>query len=172
MTDQTLAMKYFDVVVKDMPTKFDMSARDLALWKCNKSDHAQDFVKAIPVEGLNQQVGPQQFGGVLRYRLGIPLFTQGSQCAFFNRYMDFYGDHALALCSEGRTQILHDLVCDTITDMCFRAGDPTRKEVDLSFLSNDGGALRPADILVHSWENGRMCVWMSLGFHLSRICIE
>lgn len=39
--------------------------------------------------------------------------------------------------------------------MCYKAGVAARKEAALGFLSDSGSALRPADILIYNWENGR-----------------
>lgn len=53
-----LVVQYFVAVTKDMPTRFCMSRRDLALWKCNKTIHAHDYILAIPADGLGQKIGP------------------------------------------------------------------------------------------------------------------
>lgn len=142
---KSLAACYFDVVKKDLPTKYPLSTRDATLWQCNKADHAMDFIKAIPVQGLNQAVGPRQFRAVLSYRLGISLFVEGSLCSCCNRSMDIYGDHALHCASEIGIKFRHDMVHDMAA----------RKEVPMGFLSNTAHAIRPTDLLVYNWDNGR-----------------
>lgn len=74
----SLAVQYFANVTKDMPSLFNMSRRDSVLWQCNKTKHAQDYLLAIPIDGLGQKLGPRQFCAVLSYRLGIPLFAENS----------------------------------------------------------------------------------------------
>lgn len=65
---RTLEVPYFDA------TKYSMTERDLVLWHYNKLKHAQDYLMAIIISGMNQNIGSRQFASVLCYRLGIPLF--------------------------------------------------------------------------------------------------
>ncbi|XP_026383846.1 uncharacterized protein LOC113279369 [Papaver somniferum] len=146
---------FFDNFLQDMPSRFGMSRRDLTLWQCNKTIHAQDFLLAIPADGLGQKIGPHQFSDVLSYRLGIPLSAANSSCICCNRDMDVYGDHALHCASEVGIKFRHDLVRDTFADICYRASVPYKVEASLGFLFRDGGDARPADILVYNWEEGR-----------------
>ncbi|XP_026424363.1 uncharacterized protein LOC113320690 [Papaver somniferum] len=117
--------------------------------------HALDFLLVIHVPGLNKQIGSRQFSAILCDRLGIPLFEPDSLCPFCKREMDVFGDHAVHCTNEIGLKFLHDLVRDTIADMCYRAGVPARKKVDLGFLTKNGTSLRPADVLVLNWDNGR-----------------
>ncbi|XP_026396172.1 uncharacterized protein LOC113290799 [Papaver somniferum] len=151
----SLAVLYFEAVKKRIPTTFHLSVRDSVLWQCNKLKHAQDYLLAIPIVGLNQTLGPRQFRSVLSYRLGIPLFPEGSHCSSCNKEMDIFGDHALHCASDVRLKFRHDLVRDVFMDICIKAGVASRKEVALGFISDENAALRPADLLVHNWENGR-----------------
>lgn len=114
-----------------------------------------DFLKAIPIQGLNQSIGPRKFRAVLSYRLGILIFTADSLCPFCKRDMDIYGDHVVHCASEIRGKYRHDMVCDTFADICYKSGVADRKEVHMSFLSDSVKALRPADLLVYNWDNGR-----------------
>lgn len=109
----------------------------------------------MPISGLGQCIGPRQFCVVLSYRLGIPVFAAGSVCSFYSRDMDLFGDHALH-CAHGiGSKFRHDLARDILFDICSRATIHAQKEVDLGFLSVEGGALRPADIPIHNWDSGR-----------------
>lgn len=60
-----LETRYYDAIVKAIPSTFVMSECDTILWKCNKKPHAQDYLKAIPIQGLNQALGSRQFRSVL-----------------------------------------------------------------------------------------------------------
>lgn len=42
-----------------------MTERDSILSQCNKTAHAQDYIMAIPIGGLNQCMWPRHFGSVL-----------------------------------------------------------------------------------------------------------
>ncbi|XP_026410732.1 uncharacterized protein LOC113305956 [Papaver somniferum] len=46
--------------------------------QCNRVNHAQDYILAIPISGLNQCFSPRQLRVVLCYRLDIPLFVEDS----------------------------------------------------------------------------------------------
>lgn len=41
----------------------------------------------------------------------------------------------------------HNVVRDTLVDICFRSGISTRKEVNVGLTGGNDGALRPADVL-------------------------
>lgn len=90
-----LASIYVDVVKENVPINFTMTQCDLSLWHKNRLPHAMDFLKAIPIQVLNQAIGPRQLRSVLMYRFGIPLFSDGSACSCCNRAMDVFGDHAI-----------------------------------------------------------------------------
>ncbi|XP_026403713.1 uncharacterized protein LOC113299002 [Papaver somniferum] len=58
---KTLAVIYFGAVKERIPTNFSLTDRDLTLWHCNRTPHAMDFLKAIPIHGINQAIAPRQF---------------------------------------------------------------------------------------------------------------
>ncbi|XP_026414566.1 uncharacterized protein LOC113310188 [Papaver somniferum] len=149
----SLAITYFEVVKKQLPTVFQMSVRDNVLWQCNQMKHAQDYLLAIPISGLNQTLGPRKFRSVLCYRLGIPIFAEESRCTSCKREMDIYGDHALHCASEVGIKFRHNLVRDVFVDICFRVGVVDRKEASLGFTFG-GNTLLPADLSVYNWESG------------------
>ncbi|GJR58445.1 hypothetical protein Tco_1500607 [Tanacetum coccineum] len=48
----------------------------------------------------------------------------------------------------------HNVVRDTLVDICFRSGISAGKEVDIGLGGGRDKALRPADILLYSWDGG------------------
>jgi len=48
----------------------------------------------------------------------------------------------------------HNVVRDTLLDICYRSGISARKEVDVGLTGGDNRALRPADVLLYSWDRG------------------
>ncbi|CAH9065162.1 unnamed protein product [Cuscuta europaea] len=96
-----------------------MSCRDLAIWRSNKVKHAMDLLLAIPAEGLGQTISPRQFTVILAYRLDIPLFQDGATCSCCLGSMDTWGDHALRCSSLIGPNFRHNLVRDTVVDICF-----------------------------------------------------
>lgn len=115
---KSLAILYFDVVKKNIPSQFLMSDRDAILWHSNRLDHARDYLKVVPICGLNQSLGPPKFRAVVSYRPGIPIFNGVEACSCCNRRMDVFRDHALHCASEVGLKFRHDFVRDVATDIC------------------------------------------------------
>lgn len=77
-------------------------------------------------------------------------------CSICGKDMDIYGNHALHCANAVVPKYRHDLVCDIISDMCYKAGVVARKEISLGFLSSDSaGEAKHADILVYNREDGK-----------------
>ncbi|XP_026403738.1 uncharacterized protein LOC113299027 [Papaver somniferum] len=160
---KTWAAKYFDFVKETLPSSFPLNEREVILWQHNREKHAMDFLKAIPIAGLNQTVGTRQFSVVLQYRLGIPFFESESSCSVCRRPMDQYGDHAIHCASEVGIKFRHDMVRDGFADICYKGGVSARKEVSLGFLTNSSKSAKPADVLVYNWIDGKMFASTSQG---------
>ncbi|GKA36261.1 hypothetical protein Tco_0722752 [Tanacetum coccineum] len=71
---QTLANVLFSEMVKDMEVYFDMTIRHKAVFECLRAPQAQDFLLAIPIDGLGQHMSPMEYRTILKCRLMIPLF--------------------------------------------------------------------------------------------------
>lgn len=89
-----LEIIYFDVVTREIPTKFHLSTRDSTLWQ-NKVKHAQDYILFVPINGINQFIWPRKFIYILSYHLGTPLFEVDIFYPNCNRVIDVFSDHAL-----------------------------------------------------------------------------
>ncbi|GJY13751.1 hypothetical protein Tco_0383060 [Tanacetum coccineum] len=98
----------------------------------------------------------RQFRSVLCYRLSVPMFSEGSLCPSCNAHrMDQWGDHAVHCSSEVGVKFRHNLVRDILVDICSKVGIMVRKEAPMGFLSDDGKDLRPADLLLFNWLQGK-----------------
>ncbi|GJY01415.1 hypothetical protein Tco_0359567 [Tanacetum coccineum] len=67
---------------------------------------------------------------------------------------DIYGDHDVSYARIIGIKHRHNIVRDTLVDICYRSGISVGKEVDIGL---DGGCdkpLRPADMLLYSWDGG------------------
>ncbi|KAL9241489.1 hypothetical protein vseg_015599 [Gypsophila vaccaria] len=98
---------------------------------------------------------------VLGYRLGVPLFTVSRPCSACSRVFaeDVYGDHVVSCAGTVGVKHRHNLVRDTLLDVCYRSGISAGKEVDIGLVDGHGGSLRPADLLLYSWDRGRdVCI--------------
>ncbi|GJT65247.1 hypothetical protein Tco_1016727 [Tanacetum coccineum] len=67
---QTLASALFSEMVKDMKAHFDMTVRQKTVFECLRALHAQDFLLAIPIDGLGQHMAPVKYRTILK-RVGI-----------------------------------------------------------------------------------------------------
>ncbi|GKC36133.1 retrovirus-related pol polyprotein from transposon TNT 1-94 [Tanacetum coccineum] len=72
---QTLANVPFSEMVKDMEVYFDMTIRHKTVFECLRPPQAQDFLLAIPIDGLGQHMSPMEYRIILKCRLMIPLFS-------------------------------------------------------------------------------------------------
>jgi hypothetical protein len=89
---KTLAKCYFGVIEKDLVSKYLLSPRQVAILSSIRAPHVQDFLYAIPIDGLGQRMNPPQFRSVLCYRLAVPMFSEGSLCPSCNVHrMDKWG---------------------------------------------------------------------------------
>jgi hypothetical protein len=75
-----LASVLFGKVVQDMEVDFNMTTREKAVFGCLKAEHAQDFLLAIPIDGLGQHMSLVEYHTILKYRLMIPLFPKDEVC--------------------------------------------------------------------------------------------
>ncbi|KAL4573077.1 hypothetical protein LXL04_019870 [Taraxacum kok-saghyz] len=110
----------------------------------SSSPHAQDFLLAIPIDGLGQHMSPVEYRTIIKYRLLIPLFPVDELCPICRKAcLNYFGEHAVD--------------CKDLPGFK-RAGISTKKEAPVNFLTDplEGrSTLRPADILVFGWIGGK-----------------
>jgi hypothetical protein len=75
-----LARVLFGKIVKEMEDKFNMTTRQKVVFGCLQAAHAQDFLLAIPIDGLGQHMSPVEYRTILKYCLMIPLFPMDEAC--------------------------------------------------------------------------------------------
>ncbi|GKE51969.1 hypothetical protein Tco_1487125 [Tanacetum coccineum] len=93
---------------------------------------------------------------VLCYRLCVPIFSVLKPCSPCSKVFigDIYGDHAVSCASIIGIKHRHNVVHDTLLDICFRSGISAGKEVDIGLGGGRDKPLRPADMLLYSWDKG------------------
>ncbi|GJX71476.1 hypothetical protein Tco_0308647 [Tanacetum coccineum] len=128
----------------------------MALWKSQIEEHTSDWLRAVPISGLGQTMNGKTYRCALCYRLGVPLFSVPKPCSACSRVFagDIYGDHAVSCTGIVGIKHRHNIVCDTLIDICFRSGISAGKEVDIGLGGGRDKPLRPADMLVNSWGGG------------------
>ncbi|KAK2365696.1 hypothetical protein QL285_079166 [Trifolium repens] len=154
-----LASVLFGKVVQDMEVDFNMTTREKAVFGCLKAEHAQDFLLAIPIDGLGQHMFPVEYRTILKYHVMIPSFPKDGVCHVCRKAcLDTFGEH-VAYCRElSGFKYRHDLVREVLFDIFRRAGISVKKEVPVNFLTDpqeDRSTLRPTDVMVYGWVGGK-----------------
>ncbi|GJT27036.1 hypothetical protein Tco_0907311 [Tanacetum coccineum] len=163
---QTLASALFSKMVKDMEVHFDMTVRQKVIFECLRATHAQDFLLAISIDGLGQQMSPVEYRIILKYRLMIPLFPVDEICPVCRKAcLDSFREHAVHCKELPGFKYRHDMVRDVLFDVCRRGEISAKEEAPVNFLIDplDGrSTLRPADVLIFGWVGGKhACVDMT-----------
>ncbi|GJR33411.1 hypothetical protein Tco_1109643 [Tanacetum coccineum] len=93
-------------------------------------------------------------------QVGIPLFSVLKPCLACSRVFvgDIYGDHVVSCVGIIGIKHRHNVVHDTLVDICYRSGISAGKEVDIGLDGGRDKPLRPADMLLYSWDGG-LDVW-------------
>ncbi|GJV83550.1 RNA-directed DNA polymerase, eukaryota [Tanacetum coccineum] len=126
---------YFTRVTKNIESIFSLSPRQMALWTSQRENHTSDWLRTVPISGLGQTMNGKTYRCVLCYRLGIPLFYGSKPCSRVFAG-DIYGDHAVSCAGIVGIKHRHNVVRDTLVDICYRSGISAGKEVDIGL---DGG---------------------------------
>ncbi|KAL7603985.1 hypothetical protein Lser_V15G19890 [Lactuca serriola] len=158
-SQNTLASALFRKIVQDMEMHFNMTTRQKAVFQCLRAPHAQDFLLAIPIDGLGQHMSPVEYRTILKYRLMIPIFPAGEICPVCRKAgLDSFGEHAVHCKELPGFKYRHDMVRDVLFDIFKCAGVSAKKETPVNFLTDptEGrSTLRPADILIFGWVGGK-----------------
>nr|GEV09755.1 hypothetical protein [Tanacetum cinerariifolium] len=122
-----LADIYFTNVTQMAGSTFSISTRKMALWKSKMEDHTSDGLRVILISGLGQTMNGRTY-----------------RC-----------DHAMSCAGIVGIKHRHNVVRDTLVDISYRFGISSGKEVDIGLCGERDESLRPADVLLYSWDVGR-----------------
>nr|GEV87771.1 hypothetical protein [Tanacetum cinerariifolium] len=147
---------YFTRVTKYAISTFSLSSRQVALWQSQREDHTSDWLRVVLIFGLGQTMNGKTYRCVLCYRLGVLLFSVLKPCSACSKVFaeDTYRDHAVSCVGIIGIQHQHNVMHDTLVDICFRLGISAGKEVDIGLGGGCDKTLRPADIRLYSWDSG------------------
>ncbi|GJY69255.1 hypothetical protein Tco_0472237 [Tanacetum coccineum] len=147
---------YFTRVTKNAESAFSLSLRQMALWTSQREDYTSDWLRTVPISGLGQTMNGKTYRCVLCYRLRIPLFFVSKPCSACSRVFagDIYGDHVVSCAGVIGIKHRYNVVRDTLVDICCRSGVSAGKEVDIGLDRGRDKPLRPADMLLYSWDRG------------------
>ncbi|GKC82053.1 hypothetical protein Tco_1137770 [Tanacetum coccineum] len=149
-----LAHIYFTRVTQTAESTFSISSRQIALWQSQMDDHTSDWIRVVPISGLGQTMNGKTYRCVLCYRLGVPLYSVSKLCSACSKVFtrDIYGDHDVSYTGIIGIKHRHNVVRDTLVDICFRSGISAGKEVDIGLGGGCDKLLRLADMLLYSWD--------------------
>ncbi|GJW26417.1 zinc finger, CCHC-type containing protein [Tanacetum coccineum] len=87
---------------------------------------------------------------------GVPLFFVLKSCIACSWVftVDIYGDHVVSCVGMIGIKHRHNVVRDTLVDICFWSDISTGKEVDIGLGGGRDKPLRPADMLLYLWDKG------------------
>ncbi|GJY82213.1 hypothetical protein Tco_0494964 [Tanacetum coccineum] len=100
----------------------------MALWKSLREDHTSDWLRTVHISGLGQTMN-----ACSRVFVG-----------------DIYGDHDVSCVGIIGIKHRHNVVRDTLVDICYRYGISASKEVDIGLDRGRDKPLRPTDMLLYS----------------------
>nr|GEV19876.1 hypothetical protein [Tanacetum cinerariifolium] len=117
-------------------------------------DGKQDEAKVVGVVDDQNNDEPNVFEGV-------PIFSIVRSCSACSRVFtgDIYKDHVVSCTGIIDIKHHHNIVRDTLVDICFWSGISTGKDVDIELGRGRDKPLLPADLLLYSWDRGHdVCV--------------
>ncbi|GJY33653.1 hypothetical protein Tco_0418122 [Tanacetum coccineum] len=128
----------------------------MALWTSQREDHTSDWLKTVPISRLGQTMNGKTYRCVFCYRLGILLFSVSKPCSACSRVFagDIYGDHVVSCAGIIGIKHRHNVVRDTLVDICYCSRISAGKEVDIGLDGGRDKPLRPTDMLLYSWDGG------------------
>ncbi|GJY02011.1 hypothetical protein Tco_0360163 [Tanacetum coccineum] len=144
-----LADIYFTRVTQTVESTFFLSSGHIALWKSQIEDHTSDWLRVVPISGLGQTMNGKTYPYVLCYRLGDPLFSVSKPCSACSKVFtgDIYRDHVVSCAGIIGIKHRHNVVRDTLVDICFRLGILPRKEADIGLGRGSDKPLRPTGMV-------------------------
>nr|GEW52973.1 putative reverse transcriptase domain-containing protein [Tanacetum cinerariifolium] len=147
---------YCTRVTKDAKSSFSLSPRQMALWLSQREEHTSEWLRVVLISGLGKTMNGKTYRCVLCYRLGVSQFFVSKPCSACSKVFtgDVYGDLVVSCPGVIGIKHRHNVVHDTLVDICFRLGISAGKEVDIGLGGVCDKALRPANMLVYSWEGG------------------
>nr|GEZ15707.1 hypothetical protein [Tanacetum cinerariifolium] len=94
----------------------------MALWTSQLEDHTSDWLRVVLISGLGQTMNSKTYRCVLCYRLGVPLFSVPKP-----------------------THLAPGSLWQMFIEIMF-------KEVEIGLGGGQDKPLRPADVLLYSWD--------------------
>ena len=128
------------------------NTRDIARFSSLGLPHSGSWLSVVPSPPLGLHLRPAEFIPILKYRLGIPVYSSRGTCPACSVEADRMGDHAIACPKTGDRIARHNLIRDVIYEAAASADlGPSKEEPHLL----PGSVARPGDVLIRRWQNGQ-----------------
>jgi hypothetical protein len=111
------------------------------------ASNANAWLRAIPCIHNDLALEPQEMQVLLKWWLGLPVFSADSKCPFCSSALDPDCHHALTCRSGGDVIARHNKLRDCVANLCSKAclSPQLEKGPGIDFS-------RPADVLVPNWS--------------------
>ena len=125
-------------------------ARILAI----SAPQAHAWLRAQPSPKLGLDLLPNEVQALVKWWLGLPVFTDADACPHCSQTLDIHGHHALICHAGGDVVTRHNRLRDSFADFCRRACLAPELERGCG-LTSTKDRTRPADVLVPNWSLSR-----------------
>ena len=114
--------------------------------------HAGSWLSVVPSPALGLHLRPAEFIPVVKYRLGVPVYSSAGLCPACSSPSDRMGDHSLGCRSTSDRIARHNMLRDVLFETAASADlAPSREEKHLL----PGTVARPGDVTIRRWVNGK-----------------
>ena len=113
---------------------------------------AASWLNCVPIPALGLHMRSNEFVAAIKFRLGMPVYSQEGECTFCGANNDIMGDNAMVCRIGGEPISRHNALRDALFNVAAEAG--------LSPVKEGRGILpdserRPADIFIRNWAGGK-----------------
>jgi hypothetical protein len=132
-----------------------VSARDQARLLEQSSGVGTGWMTVIPSAPLHTIISSEEYSLALKWWLGVSLLSPDDDariCPGCGRLSDQFGDHLLC-CIRNNFSKRHNAVQDALCDLLTASGQGHAREMKIPNAADQ--ELRPADILLNSFQDGR-----------------
>jgi hypothetical protein len=113
-----------------------VTTRKKTIFGSLQATHAQKFLLAIPIDGLDHHMPLVEYRTILKYRLKIPLFPINEDCPVCQKAcLNNFGEHTIHCKEFSGFKYRHNFVQDILFYVFSRVGIIAKK-VHVNFLTD------------------------------------
>ena len=136
-----------------------VESRNSARLESQSGGYGSAWMQVVPTDAGQGLIKAEDYRLGLRWVLGLPLLGQdkeGAKCPACGACVDVFGDHLLC-CRRNNFYGRHFAVQESFISMAQAGDQPFMREVQLARANAvpNGPSLRPADLLLKTWQGGK-----------------